>query len=48
MNFEIMYKKEVCEGQTIKVLYKEFNSEIVVSIKSEDEQTLHSVVRFYK
>ena len=48
MNFEVMYKKEVYEGQTIKSLYNISENEIIVSIKSENNSTLHSIVRFYK
>ena len=44
-NFEILYKKETKLGETIKCFYvKENNSHFVV-MKTEDEQTVHCVIR---
>ena len=44
-NIEILYKKEIKLGETIKCFYaKDENSHYIV-IKSEDEQTVHSIIR---
>jgi len=46
-NVEIVYKKEIKYGDTIKsYLYKENNSYIIV-IKSLDGSIVHSIVKLY-
>lgn len=45
-NIEIMYKKEIKFGETIKCLYSMVNDEHFVVIKSEDEKVLHAIVKF--
>lgn len=46
-NVEIMYKKEALLGEKLKCLYYECNGEHFVTIKSEDEQVLHSIVKLF-
>ena len=44
---DVMYKKECKVGQTIRCLYTKINEhEHIVTMKSEDEKTLHCIVRF--
>lgn len=46
-NVEILYKRELKYGDIVKsYLYKENNSYIIV-MKSEDEQTLHAIIKLY-
>lgn len=45
-NIEIMYKKEIKFGETVKCLYSMVNDEHFVTIKSEDEKVLHAIVKF--
>ena len=47
-NFEIMYKKEIKLGETVKCFYSNIEDIHYVIIKSEDEKTLHSVIKFTK
>lgn len=44
-NVEIMYKKEIKLGETIKCFYSNINNEHYVTIKSEDEKSLHSIIK---
>ena len=44
--FDIMYKKEIKLNETVKCFYSKDNEYNIVSIKSEDESVLHSIVRF--
>ena len=44
-NVEIMYKKEAQVGQLLKCFYSYENNEHIVTIKSEDEQTLHAIIK---
>lgn len=46
-NCEIYYKRQIKFGETISVCYKEENNIHTVSIKSQDEETLHAVLKFY-
>lgn len=47
-NFEIMYKKEIKFGEKIKCFYSNINDIHYITIKSEDETTLHSIIKFSK
>ena len=44
-NVEIMYKKEAQLNETLKCFYSHENNEHIVTIKSEDEQTLHAIIK---
>lgn len=44
--FEIMYKKETKLGETVKCFYSHHDNIHFITIKSEDEKFLHSVVKF--
>ncbi len=46
-NFEIMYKKEIKFGETVKCLYAFTNNAHYITIKSVDEKTLHSIIKLY-
>ena len=43
---DIMYKKEIKLDETVKCFYSNENGVHTVSIKSEDEKFLHSIIRF--
>lgn len=45
-NIEIMYKKETKLGEIVKCLYSNIDGEHYVTIKSEDEKILHSIIKF--
>ena len=45
-NFEIMYKKEIKLGETVKAIYTKEEDCHYVTIKNEDETVLHSVIKF--
>lgn len=42
---EIMYKKEIKLGDTVKCLYTQLDGSSYITIKSEDETTLHAIVK---
>ena len=44
-NFEIMYKKEIKLGEIVKALYSFEDGYHYVTIKSEDESIIHSIMR---
>lgn len=44
-DFEIMYKKEVKLGETVKALYSFKDNYHYVVIKSEDEKRIHAIIR---
>ncbi|MBO5461046.1 MAG: hypothetical protein J5983_04540 [Ruminococcus sp.] len=46
--FEIMYRKAVGYGETVKALFGETEDSYVVAIKSQDLSELHAIVKFYK
>ena len=48
-NLEILYKKQIKLGDTIKCFYTydEINNYHIVTIKSEDLQTVHSIVKIF-
>lgn len=46
--FEIMYRKAVPHGETVKCLYGETEDSYVVAIKSKDLSELHAIVKLYK
>ncbi len=46
--FEVIYKKEVKEGDTVKCFVAEDETGFTVAVKSEDESILHTLLRFYK
>lgn len=43
--FEVMYKKEIKLGENVKAIYSKENDFHYVTIKSEDESTLHAIIR---
>ena len=43
--FEVMYKKEIKLGENVKAIYSKENNFHYVTIKSEDESTLYSIIR---
>ena len=43
---DIMYKKEIKLGETVKCLYSNEDETHTVSIKSEDETILHAIIKF--
>ena len=47
LNFEIMYKKETKAGEIVKCFYGIEDKVHYVVIKTEDESTIHAVVRIY-
>ena len=46
-NIEIMYKKAIMLGDSIKCFYSYFNNAHYITIKSEDEKCLHSIIKLY-
>ena len=44
-DIEIMYKKECYLGDNLKCFYSNIDNEHIITIKSEDEQTLHAIVK---
>lgn len=44
-NIEIMYKTGIFLGQTVKCFYSCVNNEHIITIKSEDEKTLHAIIK---
>lgn len=44
-NFEVMYKKEIKLGETVKALYSFENDYHYVVIKNEDETFVHAIIR---
>lgn len=46
-NIEIHYKKEIKYGETIKCYYSFENNKHLITIKSEDDKTLHSIIKLY-
>ncbi len=45
-NFEVMYKKETKLGENVKALYSKENGYHYVTIKNEDENIIHAIMRF--
>lgn len=46
--FEIMYRKAIPYGETVKCLYAETEDCYIVTFKSEDLSDMHAVVKYYK
>lgn len=44
-DFEVMYKKEIKLGDTVKVLYSKIGEHDFVTIKNADETILHAVIK---
>lgn len=44
-NFEIMYKTGALLGDKLKCFYSQVDDEYFVTIKSEDEKTLHAIIK---
>ena len=44
-NIEIVYKKEIKYGETVKCLYSKVGNEHIVVIKDEKEENVHAVVK---
>ena len=47
-NFEIMYKKEIKFGESVKCFYSCIDDVHYITIKSDDEKTLHAIIKFSK
>lgn len=47
-NIEIMYKKGITLGDTVKCLYSYQENSHYVTIKSEDEKNLHAIIKLSK
>ena len=45
-NIEVMYKKEIRFGETVKCFYSCDQDSHYITIKSEDESTLHAIIKF--
>lgn len=46
-DFEIMYKKEIKLGEKVNLYYSIEDNINIVTIKSEDNKILHSIIKFY-
>lgn len=46
-HIEIMYKKSIKLGNTVKALYSNIDNAHFVTIKSEDESVLHAIIKLY-
>lgn len=46
-HIEIMYKKAIKLGDTVKCLYSNIDSSHYITMKSEDNKDLHSIVKLY-
>lgn len=45
-NIEIYYKKQIKLGDTVSVFYSKEDNSHIVTIKSQDEKTLHAILKF--
>ena len=45
-NIEIYYKKQIKIGETIKCFYKQEENNHIIAIKSQDQKTLHAILKF--
>lgn len=46
-NFEIFYKKQIKLGETVSIFYSNNDNIHTISIKSQDEKTLHAILKFF-
>ena len=46
-HIEIMYKKAIKLGNTVKALYSNIDNAHFITIKSEDESALHAIIKLY-
>ena len=46
-NLRIMYKKQIKLGDRVKCFYSKQDDGIYITIKSEDEKTLHAIVKLW-
>ena len=46
-NIEIMYKKQIRLNDEFKCLYTKEENQNIVTMKSEDENTLHAIIKLY-
>ena len=46
-NIEIMYKKQIRLNDEFKCLYTKEKNQNIVTMKSEDENTLHAIIKLY-
>ena len=46
-NIKIMYKHQVLLGQKVKCYYSNENEKCIITIKSEDDRVLHSIIEIY-
>ena len=47
-DFEVLYKKEIKKDEIVKCYYKELDDSYIVTIKSNDDSVLHSIIKFNK
>lgn len=45
-DIEVYYKKQIKLGETVKVFYSKEENSHIVTIKSQDEKTLHAILKF--
>ena len=46
--FEIMYRKAIEYGETIKCRYSETEDSYVIALKSQDDSELKAIIKLYK
>ena len=46
-NFEIMYKKEIKQGDLVKIYYNKNNETLDITLKSDNDKILYSIIKFY-
>ncbi|MCI8276328.1 MAG: hypothetical protein HFJ46_00015 [Clostridia bacterium] len=46
--FEIMYKKEIKYPEEVRCLFKEEKDNYIIVIKSEKDESVHSIIKLYK
>lgn len=46
-NIEILYKRQILFNDTIKSLYTKEDNGVIITLKSEDEKILHSIIKLY-
>lgn len=47
-NFEIYYKKQIKLGETVSIYLTQYEKEYIVSVKSQDGEDLHAILKFSK
>ena len=46
-NVEIMYKKQIVLDDKVNIHYTKQNDEYIITVKSEDDSNLHSIIKLY-